>query len=366
MLTLTALFCFALLGVDGIFVDPVKLDLDSYEIFQKPSQMDFDSNGNLYICDKGTGQITRISTTFEIEYSFGGKGDGPGEFTLLYDIAIDRTNNLIWALDTRGYSMACFDLKGKLLKHFDLDHTPYSISLKQNGSIVGGGPEQQNFWFFQDSLKEVEFFGRNLRSSMDKPKIKDLTGRFMAITLDREDNIYAAYLYEPTIACYDTNGKLKWSKERMWFDRSREPVKPKLLGGMSLNPNTTIYHLDIGLFQNKLLVSTDQGESAIIIFDSETGAYLGHEKIPFRARGIAVWKENVFLLDGSENSLYVYRAKGPIHLSKSKTYESRHLVSPNAQVRESKDKNGCCSNGGCSCDNPTKASTSCQSSCCNE
>lgn len=113
-------------------LDGLPFEVDEYHVFGfdstgigTPSDAVLDRDGSLVVADLQAGTLTRLSPSGQIVSSFGGKGDGPGEFHYLYKVAVDSARN-IHAYDLGGSQISVFSPAGDFQ-----DRIPLDLSFRQ-------------------------------------------------------------------------------------------------------------------------------------------------------------------------------------------------------------------------------------------
>ena len=109
LLTLILFFDFE----TGLTYQP--LPEDSEEYLSGPAGFVFGGDGKLYLMDSITSRIHVWDAEGKYLFSFGKKGEGPGEFT--YPALIDIDERHLWVLDSRGV-LSQLDHKGNYIKAF--------------------------------------------------------------------------------------------------------------------------------------------------------------------------------------------------------------------------------------------------------
>ena len=90
---------------------------------------------HIYIADWNNNHIYKIDNDDVIVNSFGGVGKGPGEFSKLTDIAIDK-NSFIYASDQNMNRVQVFDENGSFVKSLKTDYSNVGIGLKGENLLV--------------------------------------------------------------------------------------------------------------------------------------------------------------------------------------------------------------------------------------
>ena len=111
-----------------------------------PAGLDFDSNGNLWVCDDGgtnstNNRIQKFDSNFNFLLKFGTFGTGNGNFKTPRAVAFDSSNN-VYIADMKNYRIQKFDNSGNYISQFgsygtgngQLDNQ-YGIAVDPAGNI---------------------------------------------------------------------------------------------------------------------------------------------------------------------------------------------------------------------------------------
>ena len=144
---------------------------DAGEPFRLPTDIAFDSKGDMYISDGyDNSRIHKYTGGGERLKSWGTPGTGPGEFDLPHCVRVDpddrvlvcdRSNNRVQIFDTEGaYLTEWGDLNQPDTIHIDEDGIVYIAELEQRVSILNLGGELLCRWGKGERLDEPgEFLG---------------------------------------------------------------------------------------------------------------------------------------------------------------------------------------------------------------
>ena len=105
------------------------------EPFNHPTDVAVAADGDIYVADGyGNSLVHRFSSTFELKLSWGGRGNGPGEFSTPHGIWVDRSDRVLVA-DRENDRVQLFDRDGGYLDEWgDLDH-PMDIYEDERGMV---------------------------------------------------------------------------------------------------------------------------------------------------------------------------------------------------------------------------------------
>ena len=93
-------------------IDDLKENQDSLSLLYQPVDITEDMEGNLYILDVGLSKVLKFNKKGKFILSFGGKGQGPGEFTR--PLFIHSSNKEITVADFNMLNI--YDLNGKFIE----------------------------------------------------------------------------------------------------------------------------------------------------------------------------------------------------------------------------------------------------------
>ncbi len=352
----------------------VNLEGNDLVHFRAPIEIDCDNEGNIYLVDVLGIHVSKLSPDSKLTFAIGRRGQGPGEFVMPYDIAIDRKRGRMWVADQIGRKMLCFDLDGELLLQETMpDHQPFSIVVREDGNLIVGGTGATNLALYDENLKRIKRFGRSMLDPMaDGAKLKHMISRFMSLTLSPDGKLFVAYVFDPVLECYDPDGKLLWESERPWIRKDRKPV-PAVHKGMTFNNDAEKYHLNI-LFKDNRLYVVSGNQKAILVIDPVTGKYIDHKKMSHGIRGIAGYKDVLYAVSSRNNTIHIYssnkkslpknvtveKAKGFFH---KKKYSGKIADAVTSQSSNRKDNRHSSQSSQCTCGCSEKKGK-CEAGCC--
>ena len=156
-------------------------------LFRQPTDVAWDSNGNIYITDGYVNsRVAKYDKNGDWVTSWGEKGTGPGQFRIPHAIVVDRNDN-IYVADRTNRRIQIFDTEGRFLRMFTIDVPPAPGTRAVNGTTPTGqalaavsgapnsmcmtpGPHQVLF------VGESTFPGRLFKVSLDG-KVLGVIGR---------------------------------------------------------------------------------------------------------------------------------------------------------------------------------------------
>jgi DNA-binding beta-propeller fold protein YncE len=101
-------------------------------LFDKPTDVGFDSNDNIYITDGyGNSRVMKFDRDGVFIKSWGTKGDSTGQFNIPHTIIVDKDNS-IYIGDRQNQRIQIFNTDGKFLRSWDNVGYPYGLAKYQN------------------------------------------------------------------------------------------------------------------------------------------------------------------------------------------------------------------------------------------
>jgi hypothetical protein len=222
---------------------------DEEYMLYRPSAVDADTEGNIYILDSGAVKVRKYDPTGTHLMDLSRKGQGPGELEYPFAFCLDAQNR-VYILDIRRIEV--LDRNGVYQRTIKFDFSISQIAADDRGQLI---LEYQNY--SETAGGEVSEFGRIARFD---PVSNDLTDFYIQERMtfravqrddlyfefpyfvrwdrDSDGNIYAGTATDYTIHVYSPEGKL-----RMRFSRDIDPlpvesgIKKKVieqLGGIEL------------------------------------------------------------------------------------------------------------------------------------
>jgi hypothetical protein len=106
-------------------------DDENYQ-FYRANDLAIDCRGNIYIADGGNHRVQKFDHNGNYILTIGRKGQGPGEFTRIYDILIDE-QDILHVLGRRR--IQTFNSSGEYLDGFQLENSIFNFFLDSDGLI---------------------------------------------------------------------------------------------------------------------------------------------------------------------------------------------------------------------------------------
>lgn len=150
--------------------------------FNMPTHVAFHPNGDLYFSDGyGNRRVHRFAADGTLKHSWGGPGDGPGQFAIVHFIAIDPQGT-IYIADRENQRIQLFDPEGGFVADWRGFDMPSDLAIGR-AHIYVGGRDGLSIWTRQREPV--------IRWGADEP----FAGAFNihGIWIDADENIYLAH-----------------------------------------------------------------------------------------------------------------------------------------------------------------------------
>ncbi len=208
-------------------------------LFHLPSDIAFDSKGNLYVLDSGNHRIQKFTPDGQYVTTIGNKGQGPGEFVYPLSLDVDPKGYL-HVSDPGNQRIQVLKPDGKDYKTISFAKDPAGVlRISESGLMImgrGGSP----FSFSMASLnekKELPKIIRFLNSGWDversfgeqrdfKDALVNRLGNGFHFAVGKDNNTYVAFDYQNRIEKYSPEGKILWRADRE-LNYSTDPPKDK-------------------------------------------------------------------------------------------------------------------------------------------
>jgi len=100
---------------------------DGPNTFNRPTDVAFAPNGDFFVSDGYVNsRVAKFSSTGAFIKSWGGPGNGPGQFNTVHSIVIDRRNRVLVA-DRDNHRIQIFDLDGVFVEEWTHLGSPYAL-----------------------------------------------------------------------------------------------------------------------------------------------------------------------------------------------------------------------------------------------
>lgn len=103
------------------------------EAYTREPRLAVRSDGRVFVLDQGAGRVSEYAANGAFVRAFGGRGEGPGEFTFPGDIGM--VGDTVWVRNLSPPFVSLFDLQGTLLRR----HTVTELAIGRTG--VPDGPD---------------------------------------------------------------------------------------------------------------------------------------------------------------------------------------------------------------------------------
>lgn len=94
---------------------------DENYVFVNPRRLAVDGNGHIYVMDSRKFSVSAFDEKGVFLRRYGRRGEGPGEFLLMLDFAVDDQNRMLHILDLKHNKISCFLPDGTLHSEIKID-----------------------------------------------------------------------------------------------------------------------------------------------------------------------------------------------------------------------------------------------------
>jgi hypothetical protein len=215
---------------------------DDNILFYMPTAMAFDKEGFIYVLDSGNHRIQKFDANGRYVETIGNQGQGPGEFQYPQSIDVD-SHGMLYVSESMNRRIQILTPEGKEQKTIKMieDSVGLVRAFGSDQMLMGGtglfsfgmgmGDEEEKA--LPKFLKILDMEGEVQKDFGEQLDFKDFLmnkmGNQFHFTLDKNDNIYAAFDYQNRIEKYAPDGTLLWRSDRE-LDYSTDP--PKAKGGI--------------------------------------------------------------------------------------------------------------------------------------
>jgi hypothetical protein len=214
-----------------------ELDSDDENIlFHMPTDIAFDSQGNIYVLDQGNQRIQKFDAAGKYLATIGRQGEGPGELQFPMSLDIDA-KGYIYVPDTSNQRLQIYTPEGIDHKGITMDRGALGpLRLLSDGRMLkgAGGMMTISPGAMNDKapppplLKLLDAAGEEIKEFCVphdyKEFITNMMGNRVHFALDTNDNIYVAFDYQNRIDKYSPEGGLIWRADRKLNYDTKKPV----------------------------------------------------------------------------------------------------------------------------------------------
>jgi len=208
-------------------------------LFHLPSDIAFDSQGNLYILDSGNHRIQKFTPGGKYITTIGNKGQGPAEFVYPLSLDVD-SKGYLYVSDPGNQRVQVLKPDGKDYKTISFAKDPAGVLRISESDLMimgrGGSPFSFSLASFEEK-KELPKIIRALNSDGDversfgeqqdfKDVLVNRVGNRFHFAVGKKNNTYVAFDYQNRIEKYSPEGKILWRADRE-LNYSTDPPKAK-------------------------------------------------------------------------------------------------------------------------------------------
>jgi len=267
--------------------------------FNTPLGIALDSNGNVYVADRGNDRIQKFTSTGQFITKWGSRGGRDAQFLGPGGIAIDNDSN-VYVADSFNHRIQKFTSNGEFVTNFGSFGSgdgefmiPFGVAIDSSGHFYVTDTWNHRIQKFKSNGEFVAKWGSEGSGDgqFDKPQ---------GIAIDGNGNVYVADTYNDRIQKFTSNGQFiaKWGRSGKGIGQFSEP------GGIVIDGSGNVYVADT--FNDRIQKFTSDGQFIIKwgSFGNGDGQFLLHG-------GIAIdSNSNVYVADTYNNRIQKFMAEG--------------------------------------------------------
>jgi len=181
-------------------------------------------NGDIIVADSDAHQLAVISENLKLKSVIGRIGQGPGEFYYPSWIKAGEYG-YFYVLDEENKRIQKFDSSGTFMKTIKPKFTNYvgsGFDVDRLGNIyVYSMSDSSLISVFDENAVLLYTFGERVKSTVEP----DVAANRVLIELDKDGNIYVAFLSSTVVRKYDSNHNLLWEQNLANFPPTRNLLK---------------------------------------------------------------------------------------------------------------------------------------------
>lgn len=117
------------------YASPGWFDRDyNYMFFNKPNDVAFDADGNLYVADGGNFRIVKFAPDGTVIRTFGEKGTAEGQFNFPHSVVVK--GDTLYVTDRENRRIQLFDLDGTFKTAWTHVGYPYTLTINPEGGFL--------------------------------------------------------------------------------------------------------------------------------------------------------------------------------------------------------------------------------------
>jgi len=157
--------------------------------FNRPTDIAVASTGDIFVSDGyGNKHVHRFTADGEHVLTWGGAGDGPGQFSISHSVRLDKEDH-IWICDRENRRIQIFDLEGKFLDKWTGLLRPNNIYLDEGDGVIYIAELGRRISIFDINTRELLASWGGGGDSSETPG--EFLGGPHGICLDSKGDIYA-------------------------------------------------------------------------------------------------------------------------------------------------------------------------------
>lgn len=278
------------------------IDTNINYLTSKEAIIKFMGNGNFLVYNRYKLQIKVFDKNLHYLFSFGKKGEGPGEFSGVADMFVDNKDN-IYVLDFVQKKIKIFDDSMKYKKSFNIKGAGWysRLAVDSNGLIYLCNPQSKKLITVYNKEGEEQYSFGKIYTHKRKDALRELN--YSSVLFDKDEKLWVINICKPIIRQYSINGKL------LYEGRLLSPRIDTIKRHESPIPKTGQYSISFYLTDAAMIDSTKMiiaNHDNLIEFDIRAKKINKIYKLPLLKESKGYWIFTSFRIayNKKDNSVY--------------------------------------------------------------
>lgn len=236
-------------------------ETDAEKLFNNDIKISIDSSGSIYILDKKACIIKKYDCNGKYMFTFGRKGQGPGEFVIPKSLSIDEYG-YIYVADLVKRTIEIYDGNGKYYSYIKIKPAYQDISvmaLSRDSIYVSTSIGDTLIYLYNSKGVVINSFCGAVK---EKTRLGQAMSNLISMTIDSGKNIWVSFNGQPIIRKYSREGYLlaehQITTKRVALEKEKEKNNPEA-------KKTEFYHYGFDIiYAKKNIYQSSLGQILVI------------------------------------------------------------------------------------------------------